>query len=110
MVLNRAVAVTLVAALSRQKLFSSVLLAHRRQREATRRRGSERDRSLTLSPGPEAFPEGTLEIAWVCTKVSRPLHDFPFAPISRAAAWAAFPSVSRRRPRGPPGNAAGPGG
>ena len=35
--------------------------SHRREREATRRRGSQRDRSLTVSPGPEAFPEGTLE-------------------------------------------------
>jgi len=33
----------------------------------TRRRSSQRDRSLTVSPGPEAFPEGTLEIALVCT-------------------------------------------
>jgi hypothetical protein len=44
-----------------------MLLAHRRQREATRRRGSQSDRSLIVSPGPEAFPEGTLEIALVCT-------------------------------------------
>ena len=38
-----------------------MLLAHRRQREATRRRGSQPDRSLTVSPGPEAFPEGTVK-------------------------------------------------
>jgi hypothetical protein len=44
-----------------------MLLTHRRQREATPRRGSQRDRSPTVSPGPEAFPEGTLEIALVCT-------------------------------------------
>jgi hypothetical protein len=53
--------------LTRQKLLSALLLAHRRQREATRRRGSQRDRSLTVSPDPEAFPEGTLEIALVRT-------------------------------------------
>ncbi len=77
-----------------------MLLSHRRQREATRRRGSQRDRSLTLSPGPEAFPEGTLEIAWVCTKreqtvarlslctdfASGRLGCFPFG-LARAAAW-----------------------
>jgi hypothetical protein len=33
----------------------------------TRRRGSQGSTSLNVSPGTEAFPEGTLEIALVCT-------------------------------------------
>jgi len=66
-------------------------------------------KSLTVSPGPEAFPEGTLEIAWVCTGRERTIVRLSLAPISRAATWGGFPSVSRGRPRGPAGNAAGPG-
>ena len=103
MVLNRAVAATLVADLERQKLVSSWLLAHRRQREGTRRRGSQRDRSFHVSPGPEAFPEGTLEIALVCGSRERTFARLSIAPISRAAGMDDFPLVRGGPPRGPAG-------
>ena len=82
---DRAVAGSLVAALSRQKLFTSLLLAHRRQREATRRRGSQGDKCLSVIHGPEAFPEGTLEIALVCTGREKAVAQLSLAAISRAA-------------------------
>ncbi len=68
-----------------------MLLAHRRQREAARRRGSQRDRSLIVSPGPEAFPEGTLEIALVCIGREKTVAQLSLAAISRAAAWHRLP-------------------
>src|SRR5438105_2736234 len=43
---------------------SSLIAASGRR---TRRRGSQRGKSLHVSPGPEAFPAGTLEIALVRT-------------------------------------------
>jgi len=86
-----------------------MLLAHRRQREGTRRQGSQRDRSRTVSPGPEAFPEGTLEIAWVCTSRERTVERLSLAPISRAAGRMSPVPNTRGPPRGPAGNAAGPG-
>src|SRR5712691_4564402 len=88
---NRAVAGTLVAALSRRRLRCSMFLAHRRQREAARRRGSQRDRSLTVSPGLEAFSAATLEIALVCDGPERTVARLSLAAISRAAAWGCFP-------------------
>ncbi len=106
---NQAVAGSFVAGLARQKLFSSLLLTHRRQREATRRRGSQCDKSLTVSPGPEAFSEGTLEIALVRTSREKPVARLSLAAISRAAGMDDFPLVTRGPPRGPAGNAAGPG-
>jgi hypothetical protein len=51
----------------------------------TRRRGSQRDRSLTVSPGPEAFHAETLEIAWVCTSREEAVARLSIAAISRAA-------------------------
>jgi len=70
-------------------------LTHRRQREASRRRGSQRDRSVTVSPGPEAGPAATLEIAWVCTGREQTVARLCLAPISRAAAG----EVSLRVPK-----------
>jgi hypothetical protein len=40
---------------------SFVLLAHRRQRETDPPPGSQRDKSLTVRPGPKAFHAETLE-------------------------------------------------
>jgi len=40
-----------------------------------------------MSLGPEAFPEGTLEIAWVRTGREETLARLSLAAISRAAAW-----------------------
>jgi len=62
-----------------------------------------------VSPGPEAFSAATLEIALVCTGREKAVAPLCLAAISRAAAWTVFPSVSPGRPRGPAGNAAGPG-
>ena len=73
-----------------------MLLAHRRQREADRRRGSQRERSLTLSPGPKAFAAATLEIAWVCIGRERTDAELSLAPISRAAGLDDFPSGNTR--------------
>jgi hypothetical protein len=66
-------------------------------------------RSLSVSPGPETFPEGTLEIALVCTSRARTVDRLSLAAISRAAGVDDFPFVTRGPPRGPAGNAAGPG-
>jgi len=62
-----------------------------------------------MSPGPEAFHARTLEIALVCTGREQTSAQLSLAPISRAAAREGFPYVPRGRPRGPAGNAAGPG-
>jgi len=59
-----------------------MLLAHRRQREAARRRGSQRDRTLSVSHGPEAFHARTLEIALVCTSREQTVAPLSLAPIS----------------------------
>jgi len=85
---------------------SSLIAASGRR---TRRRGSQRDRSLTVSPGPEAFHAATLEIALVCTGREPTVARLSLAPISRAAGMDDSPSGSRDPPRGPAGNAAGPG-
>ena len=53
-----------------------MLLAHRRHREADPPPGSQRDKSLTVRPGPKAFHAETLEIALVCTGVSGLSSDF----------------------------------
>jgi hypothetical protein len=89
----------------RQKLLSSLLLAHRRQRETTRRRGSQRDKSLHVSPGPEAFHAATLEIALVCTGREEAIARLSLAAISRAAGVDDLPSPHEARrvvPRGMP--------
>jgi hypothetical protein len=102
---NLTVAGTLVAALVKQKPFSSTLLAHRRQREADPPPGSRRDKSLTVSPRPKAFHAETLEIAWVCTGRERTVITLSLAPISRAARGddSLMPHQARRVvPRGTP--------
>jgi len=106
---NRAVAVALVAGLARQKRLKSILLAHRRQREAARRWGSQRGRSLSVSPGPEAFSAATLEIAWWAEAMSRLWRDSPSHRFrERRAGRISLPNT-QGPPRGPAGNAAGPG-
>jgi hypothetical protein len=60
----------------------SLIAASGRQ---TRRRGSQNDRSLTVSPGPEAFSAATLEIALVCTGREQTDGRLSLAAISRAA-------------------------
>jgi hypothetical protein len=62
-----------------------------------------------VSPGPEAFPEGTLEIALVCAGRERAVARLSLAAISRAAGRDDFPHVTGGPPRGPAGNTAGPG-
>jgi len=62
-----------------------------------------------MSPGPEAFSAGTLEIAWVCIGPERTDAELSLAPISRAAGLADFLPDTRGPPRGPAGNAVGPG-
>jgi hypothetical protein len=60
-------------------------------------------------PRPGGVPRRTLEIALVCTGRERTVARLPLAAISRAAGEENFPSVTRGPPRGPVGNAAGPG-
>jgi hypothetical protein len=62
-----------------------------------------------MSLGPEAFREGTLEIALVCTGREKAVAQLSLAAISRAARRQFFPLTSEDAPRGPVGNAAGPG-
>ena len=95
--LNRAVAVPLSRSRSEAKAFPwrapSLIAASGRR---TRRRGSQRDRSLTVSPDPEAFSAATLEIAWVCTSRERTVERLSLAPISRAAGMDEFPPLRMR--------------
>src|SRR5712691_620089 len=77
----RAVAGALVADLLMLKLLSSVLLAHRRQREATRCRGSQRDTSLSVSPARRRSPKGPSKSRWSAPAVrgcctALPCSDF----------------------------------
>ena len=85
---------------------SSLIAASGRR---SRRRGSQRDRSLTVSSGPEAFPEGTLEIALVCTGRERTVVRLSLAAISRAARMDDSLTPQKARRVVPRGNAAGPG-
>ncbi len=62
-----------------------------------------------MSPGPEAFSAATLEIAWVCIGRERTEAELSLAPISRAAGVDELPPVTIGPPRGPAGNAGGPG-
>jgi len=62
-----------------------------------------------VSPGPEAFPAGTLEITLVCTGRAEAVASLSLAAISRAAGVDSFPSVTRGPPLVPQGNVAGPG-
>jgi len=64
----------------------SLLLAHRRQREADPPPGLAAFNGLTVSPGPEALSAGTLEIALVWTGREQAVVRLFLAPISRAAA------------------------
>src|SRR5712691_7125222 len=109
---NRAVAVTLVAALVRRKLFSSVLLAHRRQREATRRRGSQRDTSLSVSPARRRSPNGPSKSRWSAPDVRRLLHHSALQRFRERPPGTVFPPSrqgGRVVPRGmPQGRAAQP--
>src|SRR5713226_8336626 len=60
-------------------------------------------------PAPKAFSAATLEIAWVCTGREPTGARLSLAPISRAARKDDVSHASGGAPRGPAGNAAGPG-
>src|SRR6266542_5698789 len=64
----------------------------------------------TRSPGTEALSAGPVETAWVCAQVSGLPPELSLAPVSfERRPGESFPQTEGGSPRGPAGNASGPG-
>src|SRR6266498_3994483 len=82
----------------------------RSRRAAPSVRGLDPCGCHALSPGTEALSAGPVETAWVCAEDSGLLPELSLAPVSfERRPGESFPQTEGGPPRGPAGNASGPG-
>jgi hypothetical protein len=75
----------------------------------SRRRGWHRDASLSLSPGPEAFPAGPSKSRGCAAAVEALSRGSALHRFRERRPGRSFPEATGGPPRGPAGSAAGPG-